>query len=157
MMLVLAGILKIRSDTLKLRLATILTISIMAHVVMTTRASVRAHGNSYAPVTAQGAYTPSAGSAERQAIMDALRAKMKRNDSRELTFVVQYLKVHNGWAWVTVNPQSPSGDQQYESESALLRKRGKTWRVYERSAGGDAAYFKKLKAKYKSVPSDIFP
>lgn len=143
---------------MKLSLAAILIASIMAQTLMAApNAGVRTHLNLYAPATAQGAYTPSKGSAERQAIMDSLRAVMKRNDSRERIFVVQYLRVHNGWAWATVNPQSPSGDQQYESESALLRKRGRSWKVLERSAGGDAAYFKKLKSKYKSVPSDIFP
>lgn len=117
----------------------------------------RATAASSATAMAQGAYTPAKSSAERQAILDSLRAEMRRNDDRELVFVVQYLKVHKGWAWVTVNPQSPNGDQRYESESALLRKRGRTWRVLERSAGGDAKYFKKLKSKYKSVPMDIFP
>lgn len=142
---------------MNLRLAAILTASVMAHILITAPASVPGQARSYAPIVLQGAYTPSAGSAERKAIMDALRAEMKRNDSRELIFVVQYLRVHKGWAWVTVNPQSPGGDQRYESESALLRKKGKSWKVLERSAGGDAAYFKKLKSKYKSVPFDIFP
>lgn len=142
---------------MKLRLATILAAFIMAQTFAPATSIARAEGNFFAPVTIQGAYTPSAGSVERKAILDALRVEMARNDSRELTFVVQYLKVHNGWAWVTVNPQSPSGDQRYESESALLRKRRGGWRVLERSAGGDAKYFRKLKSKYKSVPFDIFP
>lgn len=142
---------------MKLRLTIILIASIALNTFVMASANARAIASSPARAMSQGAYTPAKGSAERQAIMDSLRAEMRRNDDRELIFVVQYIKAHKGWAWVTVNPQSPNGDQRYESESALLRKRGRTWRVLERSAGGGAGYYRKLKSKYKSVPMDIFP
>jgi hypothetical protein len=108
----------------------------------------------------QGAYTPSAGSAERKAIVDAYRAKWKQQGGNTITdvvFVISYLKVHKGWAWLEVRPQSSNGSQQYEAEQGLLRKKGGKWRVLERTAGYNAEYFRKLKKKYPSVPTDIFP
>lgn len=109
---------------------------------------------------AQGAYTPSPASAERKAILDAYRAKWKQssgNTNTDVVFVVSYLKVHNGWAWLDVRPQSSDGSQQYEAEQGLLRKKGGKWRVLERTAGYSVEYFRKLKRKYPSVPTDIFP
>src|SRR5207253_8674601 len=93
-------VLMIRSDMLNLKLVLILTASVMAQAFVTAPESMSVRAKSYAPALMQGAYTPSAGSTERKAIMDALRAEMKRNDSRELIFVVQYLRVRKGWAWV---------------------------------------------------------
>ncbi|MFL6374436.1 MAG: hypothetical protein ACJ73D_07215, partial [Pyrinomonadaceae bacterium] len=58
-------------------------------------------------------HTPAKGSAERNAIMDGLRAeykKMSGPDDRAfrgaITFNVTFLKVHNGWAWIYAEPQS---------------------------------------------------
>jgi hypothetical protein len=110
-------------------------------------------------LTAQGAYTPPPGSAERKAIADAYRAKWKQggNTITDVVFVITYLKVRKGWAWLEVKPQSSDGSQQYEAEQGLLRKTGGKWRVSERTAGYDAAYFQKLRKKYPSVPANIFP
>jgi hypothetical protein len=107
----------------------------------------------------QGAYTPLPASAERKAILDAYRAKWKQggNKNADVVFVVNNLKVHKGWAWLDVRPQSSDGSQQYEAEQGLLRKKGGKWRVVERTAGYSVEYFRKLKRKYPSVPSDIFP
>src|SRR6266571_3380349 len=71
----------------------------------------------------QGACTPPKASAERKAILDAYREARKQpgeDATKAIVFVVDYMKVHRGWAWMTVTPQSPGGDQHYESESALL-------------------------------------
>jgi hypothetical protein len=111
-------------------------------------------------LTIQEAYTPPAGSAERKAIADAYRVKWKQGGGNTITdvvFVITYLKVHNGWAWLDVKPQSSDGSQQYEPEQGLLRKKGGKWRVVERTAGYDDGYFQKLKKKYPSVPAGIFP
>lgn len=106
----------------------------------------------------QGAYTPAAGSPERKAILDAYRARWKQGgEIADVVFVVNDLKVHRGWAWLNVSPQSSNAGQQYEAEQGLLRKRGGRWRVLERTAGFTDAYIRKLKKKYPSVPSDIFP
>lgn len=107
----------------------------------------------------QGAYTPQPGSPGRKAIMDAYRAEWMGNDqSRPVVFVVNYLKVHRGWAYVTVTPQSPDGSQNYETESGLLRKRNGRWTVLERVTGnGDHNDFKTMRTKYPAAPSGIFP
>jgi len=109
--------------------------------------------------TLQGAYTPSPGNAERKAILDAYRARWKQggNENMDVVFVVSYLKVHNGWAWLDVSPQSSDGSQHYEAERGLLRKKGGKWRVLERAGDYSVEYFRQLKRKYPSVPTDIFP
>ena len=75
--------------------------------------------------------------------------------------IVPYLKVHNGWAWIQVNPQSADGTQHYESQSGLLQQETAKWRLLEwmpAEEGTDyTKYFKNLKAKYPSAPPDIFP
>lgn len=107
----------------------------------------------------QGAYTPQPGNPERKAIMDAYRAEWMGGDqSRPVVFVVNFLKVRRGWAYVTVTPQSPDGSQHYETESGLLRKRNGQWKVLERVTGnGDHNDFKTMRAKYPAVPSGVFP
>jgi hypothetical protein len=109
--------------------------------------------------TTQGTYTPAPASAERKAILDAYRAKWKQggNKGADVVFVVNDLKVQKGWAWLNVRPQSSDGSQQYEAEQGLLRKKGGKWRVLERTAGYSVEYFRKLKRKYPSVPTDIIP
>ena len=115
----------------------------------------------------QGAYTPPKGSAERKAILDAYREARKQpgeDATKAIVFVVGYMKVHRGWAWITVTPQSPSGDQQYESESALLHKEDGQWKVKTRQSSeegdedsDDKKFFSKLKKRFPSMPPDILP
>ena len=76
--------------------------------------------------------------------------------------IVPYLKVHNGWAWIQVNPQSADGTQHYESQSGLLQeKTTNKWTLLESMPAEEGTdytkYFKNLKAKYPSAPADIFP
>ena len=75
--------------------------------------------------------------------------------------IVPYLKVHNGWAWIQVNPQSADATQHYESQSGLLQQETNKWRLLEwmpAEEGTDyTKYFKNLKAKYPPAPPDIFP
>jgi hypothetical protein len=104
------------------------------------------------------ASTPPPGSAERKAILDAFRAEWTKDAlTKDVIFVVNRLKVHNGWAWLDVNPRSSDGSQQFEQEQGLLRKEGDGWKVLQRKSGVTARYFKNLKAKYPDLPTDIFP
>ena len=43
--------------------------------------------------------TPPKGDPERKAIMDALRDNYRLQNGSTVIFQVNYLKVHNGWAW----------------------------------------------------------
>ena len=103
-------------------------------------------------------YTPPKGSTERKAIMNALRAK---GDDQDRIFVVRYLKVSQGWAWATVDPQSSDGQNHYETESALLRKTGKTWKVIdqpcsEADCDGDEE-IARIQDENPDAPEEIFP
>jgi uncharacterized protein YceK len=107
------------------------------------------------------AHTPPDGSTERKAILQATRYALARQGRKNLVLVVPYLKVHNGWAWIQINPQSAGGTQHYESQSGLLQETTKKWRLLEWMPAEEGTdykkYFKNLKAKYPSAPADIFP
>ena len=68
------------------------------------------------------AYTPQPGSAERKAILDALRMWVNQQYHLDVVFVVKHLKVKNGYAWVHTLPLSKDGSNRYEDISALLKK-----------------------------------
>jgi len=107
------------------------------------------------------AHTPPDGSAERNAILQAVQHALARQGRKNLVLDVPYLKVHNGWAWIQINPKSADGRQHYESQSGLLQQAANKWTLLEwmpAEEGTDyAKYFSKLKAKYPSAPPDIFP
>ena len=107
------------------------------------------------------AHTPPDGSAEKNAILQAVQHALARQGRKNLVLIVPYLKVHNGWAWIQVNPQSADGRQHYESQSGLLQQTANKWKLLEwmpAEEGTDyAKYFKNLKAKYPAAPPDIFP
>lgn len=113
-----------------------------------------------------GLHTPPRGSAERSAILDAMRAKHR--DLGDIVYVVSYLKVNQGWAWLAAAAQSRDGSNHYEPEQALLHRVNGRWKVVEMRPGGedclsdptcanDQKYFRKLKARHPSVPMNIFP
>ena len=96
---------------------------------------------------AQTAHTPRAGSAERKAIMDALRLPCEEDLGRKVIFRVQHLCVAGDWAFARVVPTQPDGKEidysrtkyaEAEREGAfdgegeaLLRRSGETWKVLE--------------------------
>ena len=113
------------------------------------------------------AYTPKRGDPERDAIMDALR-QMLKTSKKDLVFVVDYLKVKDGWAWVKPNPQSPDGKTHLEPVWSLLQKQDGQWKVvYVRPCCGECAedpdcvddkrLYKMLKRKFPDAPKGIFP
>jgi len=116
---------------------------------------------------ADSAYTPARGSAERAAILDAMRAHRRRFDPQRVIFVVSHLRVQRGWAWASVLPQSPDGRSRYEDESALLRRRAGRWEVVETmpAAGEregtpteeDCAWFRQLRRRFPALPPAVLP
>lgn len=112
---------------------------------------------------ADGAVTPPVGSAERKAIMNAMRAELRENFGIEAVFVVNWLKVKDGWAWAETDPQSRDGKNRYESFLALLKKCEGVWTVAEippleeDSPPIDDAYFKGLIEKFPGLPCEVFP
>ena len=111
------------------------------------------------------AYSPQPGSAERKAILDALREWVKRGHDPDVIFVVKHLKVKNGYAWVHTLPRSKDGSSRYEDLSALLKEDRGRWEVVEVPCGeadnpdciGDPGYFDGLKQRFPDMPEDILP
>jgi hypothetical protein len=110
-------------------------------------------------------YTPQPGSAERKAILDALREWVKEQHHMEVIFVVRHLKVKNGYAWVHTLPQSKDRANMYEDISALMKRDQGMWRVAEipcveeenPDCIGDPGYFDGLKQRFPEMPEDILP
>jgi len=108
-------------------------------------------------------HTPDMGSAERQAIMDALRG------NEDIRFQVHHLKVHNGWAWVDTTPLDKSGHPTAEGGPNLLHFENGKWKVMDLSkvpedpddplGAEDAspAYVRNVMKTFPGVPKDIFP
>jgi len=111
--------------------------------------------------TLSAPHTPPEGSAERDAILQATREALVRQGRKDLVPVVVDLKVHDGWAWIEVKPQSTDKRNRYQSQSALLQEQKPKWKLLEwmpSEQGTDyPKYFTELKAKYPNTPRDILP
>jgi hypothetical protein len=122
------------------------------------------------PLQADVLHEPKAGSPERKAIMDGLRATLKANDAfkgKDVVFVVRHLKVHNGWAWVEAGPQDrKTGKMLTDDGQWLLKLKKGVWKdvvypenlesFYERGEGYKE-FVAKLRKQIPDVPADIFP
>jgi hypothetical protein len=117
-------------------------------------------------VTAQtdSVHTPAANSAERKAILDALRG------GENVIYTVNFIKVHNGWAWVDVTPLDPKTRQATaEGGPNLVHLVNGKWTVMDLSrvpedksdpmGAEDASptFVRNLRRVYKTCPADIFP
>lgn len=112
------------------------------------------------------AYTPAKGSAERQAILDALR---DAGSDQQTVFQVHYLKVHNGWCWVDTTPMDKQGHATAEGGPNLLHQENGKWKVMDLSKVPDdpkdplgaedasPGFIRNLLKTYPGVPRDIFP
>jgi len=103
-------------------------------------------------------HTPPMGSAERKAIMDAMRAT---GDLPDRIFIVKFLKVSQGWAWLEADPRSKDGKQSYEPESALLQQKGKAWKVVDQPCSEESCdadeEMSRIKTDHPEAPAVIFP
>ena len=116
-------------------------------------------------------HTPPMGSPERQSLMDALREEYKRQPYRgKITFVVNYLKVHNGWAWTYPEPRSSDPHDQFgENSGFLLHQVNGRWQVMKVPAMVDdpddpenldypsRKDVERMRKMYPSVPTDVLP
>jgi len=110
-----------------------------------------------------GPYSPAKGSAERQAILDALRG------DQQITFQVHYLKVHRGWAWIDTTPLDKQGKAVAEGGPNLLHLEYGKWKVLDLSRvpedpsdplgpeDASPGFIKNLLKTFPGVPRDIFP
>lgn len=79
-------------------------------------------------------HTPAPGSAERKAIMDAMRKVVGKPHKKPIIFTADHLKVENGWAYFGgrfdyVDKSRVSADFGWGNLSCLLRYENKAWRV----------------------------
>jgi hypothetical protein len=122
-------------------------------------------------------HAPPKGSAERQALMDALRDEYKTDRNSDgkpyrgnVTFVVNYLKVHNGWAWTYAEPHSSDPTDQFgENSGFLLHLEGGRWKIVNLPPMIDdpddpenldyptRKDVERIRKMYPSIPTDIFP
>jgi len=111
-------------------------------------------------------YTPAASSAERKAILDALRS----DSSDKTIFKVHFLRVHDGWAWIDTTPLDPNTKQPTaEGGPNLLRMQNGKWEVLDLSRvpadpkdplgdqDASATFVRNVRKTYKGCPPDIFP
>ncbi len=76
----------------------------------------------FAPAAqAQAAYTPEKGSAERKAILDALRVPVERQLKQKVVFVADNFKVQGNWAFVGGTAAEPERRRAGLSRDRILR------------------------------------
>jgi hypothetical protein len=125
------------------------------------------------------AFTPAPGSAERTAIMDAMRLDFYPGDRsaahanpKQISFKVRFLKVHGDWACTDVEPVDAGGKVIAESRWGLLRRTGGQWSPIDymealrpfasEDAASNALDFgsatiARLRRVFPNAPGDIFP
>ena len=118
--------------------------------------------------SAASPHTPAKNSADRKAMLAALRAFVKKMSKLDVVFVVTYLKTDCRWAWVETEPRSADGTQHYEPVNALLAWRDGRW-IYVESPPewaiceedpdcvDTSRYFRKLAARHPGLSPAILP
>lgn len=113
--------------------------------------------------------TPAEGTAERKAILAAVTDLYKEGEDHPAKFKVNYLKVHNGWAWIDVTPLSARGTPVGEPAPLLFHNDKGKWTSQELNDVGmegeghegphdpSAKYLEALQKKYPGIPADILP
>jgi hypothetical protein len=137
--------------------------------------SVLAAPEKQAEAVADKLHTPAEGNAERTAILDGLRRHWQTTRNPDdgkayrgkITFKVNYLKVHNGWAWVYAEPRSSAPKEGFpENSGFLLQLTAGRWEVMKlprMDDNGDGAFqpspadLARIKRMYPSVATDIIP
>lgn len=121
---------------------------------------------------AQKVYTPGKGSAERTAILSALRVPVEKELKQKIQFSVEEFKSNGTWAFLSGDPQNMSGGKpnykgtEYQEAIdadmfdnnffALLKKTGGKWKVITYDIGCTDVCYAGWWKKYKA-PKAIFP
>jgi ketosteroid isomerase-like protein len=123
-----------------------------------------------AACSAQAVHTPEKGSAQRAAILNALRVPVEKDLKQKITFVTDNFKVQGNWAFVSGEPQTPAGgkpslkgtawdgqeDMFDDNFFGLLKKIGGRWKVVKHALGCTDVCYLDWWLKYKA-PKAIFP
>jgi hypothetical protein len=144
-------------------------------VVAFAPSSALAAPKKQAEAIADKVHTPAEGSTERTAILDGLRRHWQttRNPDNgkpylgKITFKVNYLKAHNGWAWVYAEPRSSLPKEGFpENSGFLLQLKAGRWEVMKLPTmddNGDGAFnpspadVARIKKMYPSLAADVIP
>jgi len=122
--------------------------------------------------SAQDLFIPEKGSAERTAILNALRVPVERDLKQKVVFVTDNFKVQGVWAFVSGTPQRSDGGAIDYSRTkfatavnegafdnnffALLKKTGGKWKVTTVAIGCTDVCYTDWWKRYKA-PKAIFP
>jgi hypothetical protein len=125
-----------------------------------------------AGTAAQDVHTPEKSSAERKAILDALRVPVEKELKQKIIFVIDNFKVQGAWAFVSGTPQDEDGEkpnytgtpyqeaveaQMFDNNFfALLKNTGGKWRVVARAIGCTDVCYATWWKDHKA-PKAIFP
>jgi hypothetical protein len=120
-------------------------------------------------------HSPPDNSAERAAILDGLRRQWQNTRNPDdgkfyrgrITFRVNYLKVHDGWAWIYAEPRSSFAKERFPENSGFLLHLTKgQWQVMKlppMDDNGDGAFkpspadLARIKKMYPAIAADIIP
>lgn len=121
---------------------------------------------------AQKVYTPEKGSAERTAILNALRVPVEKELKQKIVFNIENFKVQGNWAFISGDPQDVNGNKpNYKNTPyqeaieadmfdnnffALLKKTGAKWKVITHAIGCTDVCYATWWKDYKA-PKAIFP
>lgn len=121
---------------------------------------------------AQKVHTPEKGSAERTAILDALRVPVEKELKQKIVFNVENFNVSGVWAFVSGDPQNTTGgkpdyrrtpyqeaidaDMFDNNFFALLKKTGAKWKVVTYAIGCTDVCYADWWRRYKA-PKAVFP
>jgi hypothetical protein len=138
-------------------------------------ATVAASPAKQADAVADKLHAPAEGSAEREAILDGLRRHWQNSRNPDdgktyqgqITFHVNYLKVHNGWVWVYAEPRSSLPKERFpENSGFLLQLKAGRWEVMKlppMDDNGDGAFnpspadLARIRKLYPTIAADIIP
>ena len=130
----------------------------MRHLIIAAALSAVPIGFAAGPASAQGpvnATAPAAaGSAQRRAILDALRPTIQQRLGPNIVFVVRDIRVSGGWAFVKAEPQRRGGrpidgsayfpnfdDMDGLTVTALLRFQRGRWSLVDHAIGATDAWY----------------
>lgn len=121
---------------------------------------------------AQAVYTPPKSSAERAAILSALRVPVERELKQKIQFSLKHFNISGNWAFLGGEPQSMNGGRPNYRETpyqeaikegifdnnffALLKKNGGKWKVVTHAIGCTDVCYAPWWKDYKA-PKAIFP
>lgn len=121
---------------------------------------------------AQKVYTPEKGSAERTAILNALRVPVEKELKQKIVFNIENFNVQGNWAFISGDPQDVNGNKpNYKNTPyqeaieadmfdnnffALLKKTGAKWKVITHAIGCTDVCYATWWKDYKA-PKAIFP